>query len=106
MAERYLRLIFIRHKSLANHCAYDRNLFTVHKYLRIIILSFLDGISVQCALVICKTFLYKDFTFTDEEFGERSVSVVLDGAESELVFIDHAHGEMSVSGHARLSVAA
>ena len=36
-------------------------------------------------------------TFSDEEFGERSVSVVLDGEESELVFIDHTSGEMSVS---------
>lgn len=35
--------------------------------------------------------------FSDDEFGERSVSVYLDGVESELVFIDHTHGEMSVS---------
>ncbi|XP_059088490.1 serine/arginine repetitive matrix protein 2-like [Tigriopus californicus] len=32
----------------------------------------------------------------DEEFGERSVSVVLDGEESEMVCIDHTNGEMSV----------
>lgn len=41
-------------------------------------------------------FRQKSF-LTDEEFGERAVSVILDGVESELVFIDHAHGEMSVS---------
>ena len=34
---------------------------------------------------------------TDDEYGERSVSVSLDGDESELIFIDHAAGEMSVS---------
>ena len=34
---------------------------------------------------------------SDDEFGERSVSVYSDGVESELVFIDHTHGEMSVS---------
>ena len=34
---------------------------------------------------------------TDDEYGERSVSVSLDGDESELTFIDHAAGEMSVS---------
>jgi len=31
----------------------------------------------------------------DDEYGERSVSVSLDGDESELIFIDHAAGEMS-----------
>ena len=33
----------------------------------------------------------------DEEFGERSVFVSLDGIQSELVLIDHPSGEMSVS---------
>ena len=32
----------------------------------------------------------------DDEYGERSVSVSLDGDESELIFIDHTAGEMSV----------
>ena len=36
---------------------------------------------------------------TDDEYGERSVSVSLDGDESELIFIDHTAGEMSVSKH-------
>ena len=34
---------------------------------------------------------------SDEEYGEKSVSVLLDGEESELVFIDMPDGEMSVS---------
>ena len=33
---------------------------------------------------------------SDEDFGERNVSVVLDDVESELIFIDHTNGEMSV----------
>lgn len=33
----------------------------------------------------------------DDEYDERSVSVSLDGEESELIFIDHKAGEMSVS---------
>lgn len=33
----------------------------------------------------------------DDEFGEKSVSVLLDGEESEMVFIDHPSTEMSVS---------
>ena len=33
----------------------------------------------------------------DDEFGEKSVSVLLDGEESEIVFIDHPAHEMSVS---------
>ena len=37
------------------------------------------------------------FQISDDEFGERSVSVSLDGVESEIVFIDHTSGEMSVS---------
>nr|XP_045607668.1 GTP-binding protein GEM-like [Procambarus clarkii] len=32
----------------------------------------------------------------DEEFGEKSVSVLLDGEESEVTFIDHPAHEMSV----------
>ena len=35
----------------------------------------------------------------DDEYGERSVSVSLDGDESELIFIDHTAGEMSVRIH-------
>ncbi|XP_035452274.1 uncharacterized protein LOC118277540 [Spodoptera frugiperda] len=32
----------------------------------------------------------------DDEFGEKSVSVLLDGEESEMIFIDHPSTEMSV----------
>jgi hypothetical protein len=38
-------------------------------------------------------FLYS----ADDEFGEKSVSVLLDGEESEIIFIDHPSSEMSVS---------
>lgn len=38
----------------------------------------------------------------DDEFGEKSVSVLLDGEESELIFIDHPSTEMSVSLQAGL----
>lgn len=34
---------------------------------------------------------------TDDEFGEKTVSILLDGEESEMVFIDHPSIEMSVS---------
>lgn len=37
------------------------------------------------------------FFLTDDEFGEKSVSILLDSEESELVFIDHPSVEMSVS---------
>ena len=40
---------------------------------------------------------WKYFFITDDEYGERSVSVNLDGEEAELIFIDHPAGEMSVS---------
>lgn len=36
---------------------------------------------------------------SDDEFGERTVSVLLDGEESEMIFIDHPSAEMSVSKH-------
>jgi Rad/Gem-related GTP binding protein 1 len=32
----------------------------------------------------------------DDEFGEKTVSVLLDGEESEMIFIDHPAVEMSV----------
>jgi hypothetical protein len=37
------------------------------------------------------------FFSADDEFGEKSVSVLLDGEESEIIFIDHPSSEMSVS---------
>lgn len=43
-----------------------------------------------------KIMLYFHF-FVDDESGEKSVSVLLSGEESELVFIDHPSTEMSVS---------
>ncbi len=42
--------------------------------------------------------IHCSYVFSDDEFGERSVGVVLDNVESELIFIDHTNGEMSVSG--------
>ena len=35
----------------------------------------------------------------DDEYGEKSVSVSLDGQEAEITFIDHPSNEMSVSWH-------
>ncbi|KAL6260483.1 hypothetical protein P5V15_008007 [Pogonomyrmex californicus] len=32
----------------------------------------------------------------DDEFGEKTVSILLDGEESDMIFIDHPHIEMSV----------
>lgn len=37
------------------------------------------------------------FASIDDESGEKSVSVLLNGEESELIFIDHSTIEMSVS---------
>ena len=37
------------------------------------------------------------FCVPDDEFGEKSVSVLLDDEESEVIFIDHPAHEMSVS---------
>lgn len=42
-------------------------------------------------------FGYYMVVYTDDEFGEKTVSVLLDGEESEIVFIDHPSSEMSVS---------
>ncbi|RLU22960.1 hypothetical protein DMN91_005238 [Ooceraea biroi] len=36
------------------------------------------------------------FYVVDDEFGEKTISILLDGVESEMVFIDHPHVEMSV----------
>ena len=35
--------------------------------------------------------------FPDDEFGEQNISVMLDGEESEIQFVDHPADEMSVS---------
>lgn len=36
---------------------------------------------------------------TDDDTGEKSVSVLLSGEESELVFIDHTHTDVMVSNY-------
>lgn len=51
--------------------------FVLHIYLSPLGVRILDGV--------------------DDEFGEKTVSVLLDGEESEIVFIDHPSSEMSVS---------
>lgn len=40
----------------------------------------------------------------DDEFGEKTVSILLDGEESELIFIDHPASEMSVSSNVRVGI--
>lgn len=40
-----------------------------------------------------------DICFTDDEYGQKSVSVMIDGQETELEIIDHPSSEMSVSYH-------
>lgn len=35
--------------------------------------------------------------FSDDEYGQKNVSVMLDGQETELEIIDHPAAEMSVS---------
>lgn len=35
--------------------------------------------------------------FVDDEAGEKTVSVLLENEESEMIFIDHAVAELSVS---------
>ena len=41
--------------------------------------------------------LFVLFDKIDDEFGEKTVSVLLDGEESDMIFIDHASAEMSVN---------
>ena len=48
-------------------------------------------------LNILTRYVHVMFFNIDEEFGERSVFVSLDGIQSELILIDHPSGEMSVS---------
>lgn len=38
-----------------------------------------------------------DFFFADDEYGQKNVSVMVDGQETELEIIDHPSSEMSVS---------
>ena len=40
---------------------------------------------------------YEQILLTDDEYGEKTVSVSLDGQEAELNFIDHPSNEMGVS---------
>ena len=42
---------------------------------------------------------YPSSPTADDEYGEKSVSVSLDGQEAEITFIDHPSNEMSVRRH-------
>ena len=44
-----------------------------------------------------KLICHHDRKCSDEEYGEKTVSIDLDGKEAELTFIDHPANEMSVS---------
>lgn len=46
-----------------------------------------------------KKTLFENFFLSDDEFGEKTVSILLDGEESQMIFIDHPHIEMSVSAN-------
>ena len=48
---------------------------------------------MQCDLM---TFILR-ILLADDEYGEKTVSVSLDGQEAELNFIDHPSNEMGVS---------
>ena len=48
---------------------------------------------IHCILYSCRI---DGWWRADDEFGEKTVSVLLDGEESEMIFIDHASAEMSV----------
>ncbi|KAL1115353.1 hypothetical protein AAG570_007383 [Ranatra chinensis] len=81
-------------------CSYTTNVSTetvdIPKY-RVVLLG--DSGTGKTALV--SQFMTSEYMNTydaslDDEFGEKSVSVLLDGEESEMVFIDHPSSEMSV----------
>ena len=38
------------------------------------------------------------FLPSEDEYDEKCVSVMLEGEETEMVFIDHPHSEISVNG--------
>ena len=42
--------------------------------------------------------LLLSFLSSEDEYDEKCVSVMLEGEETEMVFIDHPHSEISVSG--------
>lgn len=46
---------------------------------------------------MCVCFCETYNLLTDDEYGEKTVSVALDGQEAELNFIDHPSNEMGVS---------
>lgn len=48
-------------------------------------------------LKLARKFMASIWLITDDDSGEKSVSVLLSGEESEMTFIDHAYNEMTVS---------
>ena len=45
----------------------------------------------------------RPISFSEEEYGEKCVNVLLDGEEAELVFIDHSNTEISVLGFTNIT---
>ena len=53
--------------------------------------------SVTTSLHRSIKFFLPSFPVAEDEYDEKCVSVMLEGEETEMVFIDHPHSEISVS---------
>ena len=45
----------------------------------------------------------RPISFSEEEYGEKCVNILLDGEAAELVFIDHSNTEISVLGFTNIT---
>lgn len=52
---------------------------------------------INSLVYIHDAFCFALWLIADDDSGEKSVSVLLSGEESEITFIDHAYIEMTVS---------
>lgn len=76
-----------------------QNFFLFYFFLSFELVWFNEKLSVSkndgLTFLFCSSFFIA--FFPDDESGEKSVSVLLNGEESELTFIDHSTAEISVS---------
>ena len=102
----FLRIIFIllsrqmcHEESFSYIFPFKRFTSVCLRHFTVLLLLSLFAFQLFCSWDVFFLFFFCCLTFmhADDEFGEKTVSILLDGEESEIVFIDHPSSEMSVS---------
>lgn len=81
----------------AQKSVFQKNMYNCCRGVVVFVVIVFFNLKKFASLLFIAIVIFFGIQCTDDEFGEKTVSVLLDGEESEIVFIDHPSSEMSVS---------